>query len=921
MLTPHRQALRCTLIVLTAAACTAALLPFALAAETANQSHAAQPITSVEGITEYRLDNGLRVLLYPEPSKPVLTVSITYLVGSRQESYGETGMAHLLEHLMFKGTPKHSNIPDEISAHGARVNGSTTVDRTNYYEVMSATDANLEWALDLESDRMVHSFIAKKDLDSEMTVVRNELERGENSPGRILQERVLETAYIWHNYGHPTIGARSDVENVPIERLQAFYRIYYQPDNAVLVVAGKFDEAKTLAQIEEKFGPVARPSRTLPTNYTAEPTQDGAREVVLRRTGESQLLTVAYHIPAASHPDAIALDLLADVLNQTPDGRLYKRLVEPGLAIEASGSLMGSHDPGLISFSLRAGKDGDLQKAREELIRIVEGVAADPVSEEALARSRNESLNNIERALTSADAVGLYLTESIAQGDWRLLFWERDQIKSVTAADLQRVAAHYLIPSNRTAGIFIPDEKPIRAVVPPSPNLADVLRDYQGSEIVNAGEQIDATPAAVEARTRRTTVGKIRLALLEKKSRGNLVTGVLTFHFGNAQALRGRTTAGSLAAALLMNGSRTRTMRQLQDELTRLKAEVDIGGDESHVTVQLRVPRENLDAVLRLVAEVLRHPAYPKDQFDQLKAALLVSIKESTSQPEAIAAKEIRRALAPYPPGDVRYIQTTAEVLADLQKTTLEDVEKFHQDFYGVGAGEASFVGPFDSAALQSTLAAVLGDWKSPTTYQRITWDYKPLHGAKHSFTTPDKANAIVMAAGSVNMNEFDPGYPALVLGNYLLGGGFLNSRIATRIRQKEGLSYNVGSQLSVGALDRNGSFSISAICAPQNASKVERAIREEVDKALQSGFTPEEIGAARLGILQSRQMRYADDNSIASTLAAHLFIDRDLRKDEDFDKSVQALTPAQVQDALRRYLDPAQWIVIEAGDFTKRND
>jgi zinc protease len=887
--------------------------------ERPKQSSSAQSVTSIEGITEYRLQNGLRVLLYPEPSKPIVTVSITYLVGSRQESYGETGMAHLLEHLMFKGSPKHPKIPDELSLHGAKVNGSTTVDRTNYYEIFSASDANLDWALDLESDRMTNSFIAKKDLDSEMTVVRNELERGENSASRILQERVLETAFIWHNYGHPTIGARSDVENVPIERLQAFYRKYYQPDNAVLVVAGKFDEAKTLSLVEEKFGAIPKPARTLPAIYTEEPVQDGEREVVLRRTGQSQLLVVSYHVPPASHLDAIALDLLGDVLNQTPNGRLYKSLVETNLATGASASLLATHDPGMMSFSVGLDKDGNLEKAKSELIRMVEGIATQPISEEDLNRARAESLNSIERALTSADAVGMYLTDAIALGDWRLLFWERDQIKAVTTADLQRVAANYLVSSNRTVGLFIPEEKPMRALIPTSPDLAKVLNGYTGKEAVRAGEQIDATSAAIEARTKRGAVGPIKLALLEKQTRGNLVTAVLTFRFGNPEALRGRTTAGSLAAALLMTGSQAHSMRQLQDELTRLKAELNINGDHTHIAIQLKVPRENLGATLRLAAEIVRHPAYPEDQFDQMKRALLVAVKDSSLRPESIATKEIKRYLSPYKPGDVRYVETTDEVLANLRATTVEDVKKFHREFYGIGAGETAFVGPFDSNEIKDLLTTEFAGWKSPVSYKRITWDYKAIEGGKKSFNTPDKANAVVMAAGAVDMSELDPDYPALVLGNYILGGGFLNSRLATRIRQKEGLSYNVGSQVSVSALDRNGAFSITAICAPQNAVRVEQAYREEVTRALKEGFTAEEVSAAKTGLLQSRQMRYSDDEQIAATLASHLFIDRDLHWDERFDEGIRLLTPEQVQNAMRRYIHPEKLIVVEAVDYSKR--
>jgi len=226
-------------------------------------------INQVEGISEYRLDNGLQVLLFPDQTKETVTVNVTYRVGSKHENYGETGMAHLLEHLVFKGTPKHPDIPAELSAAGARPNGTTWTDRTNYFETFAATDTNINWALSMESSRMVDSFIAKKDLDSEMTVVRNEFEMGENSPFRVTLQHMASVAYDWHNYGKSTIGARSDLENVPIDRLQAFYRKYYQPDNATLIVAGKFEQQDMLKRIQNTFGKIPKPERVLPPLYTS----------------------------------------------------------------------------------------------------------------------------------------------------------------------------------------------------------------------------------------------------------------------------------------------------------------------------------------------------------------------------------------------------------------------------------------------------------------------------------------------------------------------------------------------------------------------------------------------------------------------------------------------------------------------------
>src|SRR5580704_17588857 len=297
---------------------TLALLPGLAVLQSAlaqTQTPAPVKITSVEGITEYRLANGLQVLLFPDNSKPTVTVNVTYMVVSRFEGYGETGMAHLLEHMMFKGTTKHGAILAELNAHGAiNENATTDYDRTNYFETLNSTDDNLRWALEMEADRMVNSRIARADLDSEMTVVRNEFESGENSVGEVLEERVLSTAYLWHAYGRSVIGSRSDIEKVPIEALQAFYHKYYQPDNAMLVLAGKFDQDQALAAIDATFGAIPKPTRKLTPSYTEEPTQDGERQVTLRRVGGQQIEMMAYHIPAAAHPDMAAIEVLIELM-------------------------------------------------------------------------------------------------------------------------------------------------------------------------------------------------------------------------------------------------------------------------------------------------------------------------------------------------------------------------------------------------------------------------------------------------------------------------------------------------------------------------------------------------------------------------------------------------------------------------------
>ncbi len=738
-------------------------------------------VTSVEGITEYRLANGLRVLLFPDQTKQTITVNITYLVGSRNENYGETGMAHLLEHLMFKGTPRHPNIPQELTAHGARPNGTTWLDRTNYYETFQATEENLKWALDLEADRMVHSFIAKKDLDSEMTVVRNEFELGENSPASVLFERVLSAAFLWHNYGHATIGARADIENVPIERLQAFWRTYYQPDNAYLLVAGKFDEEKTLAQVNETFSKIPKPSRTLPTFYTAEPTQDGERSVTLRRVGDVQVVTVVYHVPAGAHPDLPALEILTEVLADTPSGRLHKALVETKKASSVDSFLPSLHDPGFVLFQAEVRQESSIDDAEKAMLQTIDAVVSNPATQEEVERARTRLVKEIDLTLNSADRVGLQMSEWIGAGDWRLFFLDRDRIKKATVEDVRRVAAAYLRPSNRTVGLFLPTAKPDRAEIPSTPDVAALLKDYKGEAPAAAGEAFDPSPANIESRTTRSELaGGTRVALLPKKTRGGTVVAAMTLRFGDEKSLMGKSAVADMAADMLLRGTQKHTRQQIKDEFDRLKARVRVSGGPTQATVSVETVRENLPETLRLVAEVLREPSFPASELEQLRQENLAQIEQQKTDPDSIGQTAFNRHMNPYPKGDVRYTATPEESVADYKAVTLEDVKKFYAEYYGASVGELAVVGDFDAKEIGALAGSLFGDWKSPHAFERVPRLYKAAEPVNRSFETPDKPNAFFIAGLNLNIRDDDPDYPALVLGNYMLGGGFLNSRLAS---------------------------------------------------------------------------------------------------------------------------------------------
>jgi zinc protease len=890
-----------------------------LTAGIAGAQQAPPRVTSVEGVTEYRLANGLRVLLFPDQSKPTITVNITYLVGSAQEGYGETGMAHLLEHLQFKGTQKHTNIPQELTEHGARTNATTWLDRTNYFETFTASDANLQWALGLEADRMINSFIAKKDLDSEMTVVRNEFERGENDPSSVLEERVLSTAFLWHNYGHSTIGARSDIENVPIDRLQAFYRRHYQPDNAVLLVAGKFDEPKTLATIQSLFGGIPKPERELPRIYTQEPVQDGERSVTLRRTGDVAEALAGYHVPAGSHPDIAPMDVLLQVLADSPSGRLYAALVETKKAARIGGSSYRLRDPGYWLVGVDTRKEQSLEDAQRIMLETLDTLPARPVTAAEVDRAKAAILKNIELGLNDASRVGLQMSEWIAQGDWRLFYIYRDRIRAVTPADVNRVAQAYLKPSNRTVGVFVPTEKPDRSDIPAAPSIDSLVKDYKGDALVAAGEAFDPSPANIETRVKRIGLANgFQVALLPKKTRGGSVVVSATFRFGDEKSLFGRTMDASLAGAMLMRGSTAHTRQQIREELDRLKARAGVGGGATQATLQIETVRDNLPATLTLMAEILRSPAFPAAEFDSLKQARLASIEESRAEPEAIAGNEFARHMNPYPKGDARYRETIAEEIAELQAATVEKARRFYQDFYGASNAQLAVVGDFDEAAVMNIVRERFASWKSPKTYARVPNTYAAVPPVTRTFETPDKTNAVFMAGINLPVRDDDAEYPALVMANFMFGGGFLNSRLATRLRQKEGLSYGVSSQLQVSSLDKQGMFGARAIYAPQNAAKLEAAFKEELERVLRDGFTQEELDAARTGWLQGRTVTRSQDGQLAGRLATDLYLERTFKRDTDLENKVQALTTAQVNAALRKYVSVDKISIFKAGDFAR---
>ena len=879
-----------------------------------------QKVTSLEGVSEYSFPNGLHLLLFPDNSKPKTTVNVVYKVGSRNEGYGETGMAHLLEHMVFKTTKSGRELFKELTDRaGGNFNGTTGYDQTMYYETFNASEENLRWALELEAARMAQMTMLKKDLDTEMTVVRNEMEAGENNPLNVLHERVMAAAYNFHNYGKTVIGNRTDVERVPIANLAAFYEKYYQPDNAELIVAGQFDESKALALVAETFGAIPKPARVLTQPYTAEPTQEGERSVMLHRVGSIQGIMALYHIPAALHPDMAALEVMAQVLGAPQTGRLYKALVDNKKAVSANMSAGGMHDPGVALAFAQLKPDQSIDEAQQILLKTVEGLAAEPPTQEEVDRAKSRILKNIELALTNSQSIGMMLGGYIGDGDWRSFYLTRDEVGKVTPADVARVAKAYLKSSNRTLGEFVPASAPDRAEIPATPDPAVRFKDYKGGVIIQQGEAFDPTPQNIEGRVIRAKLPNgLKLVMFPKKTRGGTVAVSMTVRFGDEKSLFGKSTAGAMAGALLMRGTKNKNRQQIQDETDRLKAQMNVYGGSSSASASIRTLEANLADSLRFARELLREPSFPEAEFEQVRQQRIASAESAKTEPTSLASIDLNRHFtARYPRDDVRYTSTLDEQMEDLKKVSLDAARDFYKQFYGAGEGEIVISGQFDPAEARKLVTELFGDWKSASRYERIVNTYAKVEAINHKIETPDKQNAMFMSGMALKINDEDPDYAALTIAGMVFGGS-PNSRLFQRIRVKDGLSYGAGAGFSMPTKDDGGMLSGYAIAAPQNMPKVEAAFNEELARALKDGFTADEVQKAKKTWLDERAVSRAEESSIAGMLMARERWNRTLDWDAKLEAAVAALTPEQVNQAFKRRVDPALNSIVKGGDFKK---
>lgn len=880
-------------------------------------------------VEEYRLSsNGMGILLMPNEVLPVATVMVTYKVGSRNEVAGKTGATHILEHMMFKGTPRFNSEDgtegDDYSTQmeriGARSNATTWFDRTNYYATLPSQYVPM--TIELEADRMRNLRIREEDLNSEMTVVRNEYERGENSPVRTLIKELFATAYMAHPYSHPTIGWRSDIESTSVAKLRKFYDTYYWPENAYITIIGGFDKEATLAAIAEHYSAVPAAPQAIPAVETSEPEQTGPRRVTIRRAGQTGVVMIGFKVPEGTHEDWAALTLLQQILGADKTGRLYRALEDKGKANATFTFGPQLRDPGLFIFGAYLTPDATHEEVEAIILDEIETLISGGVPADELARAKSVIEANTFYGRDGPYRIADEINEAIAMGDWTAYVSLPQAIQSVSPEDLQNAAADYFVANTSTTGWFVPEVLNTLTASRgsmPGPNFFRAPEIYGplGNEAASE-TSVSATPAAgavvdFSSHMQRAEIGPIELIAIDMPIEG-VVSFVGSIAAGDSLSPIDRPMLASLTASMLDKGTTQSDRFEIAEQLDTLGASIGFSSGSQTLGFSGRFLRSDAGPVMELLSDQLRNPAFEPEVFGTVKSRQKAGLLQAIDNPDYRAGALVSRLI--YPETHVNFSTPIDVLLTDLEATTVEDLKSFHSAHYGAESMRLIFVGDIDFEQLKAAVGNAFEEWAGGQDYPELETTQLENRALAERIYIEDKTSVAVRLAYNTELQRTDDDYLPFMLGNYILGGSF-HSRLMTEIRKNQGLTYDIRSRHQ-GDIVTPGNWLLSASFAPSMLDVGLKATREVVLQWFTEGVTEDEVARAIETLNGSYLVGLSTTGAVAGQVDS--FMQRGFEPEyiDEYPLRLRELTVEQVNAAIRAYFDPDALIEVAAGSLAK---
>ena len=845
------------------------------------------------GIKEYTMtSNGLRVLLKQDNTAPVATFMVTYEVGSRNEAIGYTGSTHLLEHLMFKGsrkfnTKKGNSVFQTLQSLGARMNATTWLDRTNYFAVLPSE--HLETLIEIEADRMRNAYIKEEDRQSEMTVVRNEFERGQNSPSGVLDENIWATAYQAHPYHHSTIGWKEDIENVSIERLREFYDTFYWPNNATAIAIGDFTEKEALSMIKKHFGKIRKSTKPIPEVYTAEPKQEGIRTITLKRAGQQGIVGVAHKTPAATHPDAPAFMVLSSILSSGKNSRFYKNITDKGLttSVYIWDSLF--RDPGLFTVYANLSPDVDHKTVEKAVVDEYEKIKKDGVSDEEVKNAQTQLIASMKFRQDGSYAIASGLNEAIASGDWTLYTTYDEKIGAVTKEDVQRIVKEYFKEDLSTIGYFIPlgaggQNKKLATSAKDLEKMK--LKHYSEEEELLSSKVVDSEP-----------VEGIRLLTLKRGSGVVTLTGSM---LGGDIYASGNARTADMVAAMLDQGTTNMTKFEISAKLESAGARLGFFNGQARVGFSGKFLSEDTKMVFDLLADQLKNPLFAEEDLNKVKKRQVANYKRSKESTRGNATNNMLKAF--YGTGHQNSPTDPDKAIEEIKKITPKNLKDFHLKNYGAGTMVIVAVGDVDHNSLESLIKEGFGGWKKSPLKEKKETGTANKASDKVYVTMQDKTSTDFLVGTALGIDRYHPDYLPLYVATHTLGGNF-SARLMQTVRVKEGLTYGINSSMRGFGNGNDGYWMVGGTFSPKLLSKGESSTLREIKKWAEEGITQKELDITKSTLTGGFQVGFDSTGGLAGGILDAIIVHGDLTYLDSYPERIKAITLEEANTAILKYI------------------
>ena len=860
------------------------------------------------GIKEYTMtSNGLRVLLKQDNTAPVATFMVTYEVGSRNEAIGYTGSTHLLEHLMFKGsrkfnTKKGNSVFQTLQSLGARMNATTWLDRTNYFAVLPSE--HLETLIEIEADRMRNAYIKEEDRQSEMTVVRNEFERGQNSPSGVLDENIWATAYQAHPYHHSTIGWKEDIENVSIERLREFYDTFYWPNNATAIAIGDFTEKDALSMIKKHFGKIRKSTKPIPEVYTAEPKQEGIRTITLKRAGQQGIVGVAHKTPAATHPDAPTFMVLSSILSSGKNSRFYKNITDKGLttSVYIWDSLF--RDPGLFTVYANLSPDVDHKTVEKAVVDEYEKIKKDGVSDEEVKNAQTQLIASMKFRQDGSYAIASGLNEAIASGDWTLYTTYNEKIGTVTKEDVQRIVKEYFKEDLSTIGYFIPlgaggQNKKLATKAKDLENMK--LKHYSEEEELLSSKVVDTEP-----------VEGVRLLTLKRGSGVVTLTGSMLG--GDIYASENARTA-DMVAAMLDQGTTNMTKFEISAQLESAGARLGFFNGQARVGFSGKFLSEDTKMVFDLLADQLKNPLFAEEDLNKAKKRQVANYKRSKESTRGNATNNMLKAF--YGTGHQNSPTDPDKAIEEIKKITPKNLKDFHSKNYGAGTMVIVAVGDVDHNSLESLIKEGFEGWKKSPLQEKKEAGTANKVSDKVYVTMQDKTSTDFLVGTALGIDRYHPDYLPLYVATHTLGGNF-SARLMQTVRVKEGLTYGINSSMRGFGNGNDGYWMVGGTFSPKLLSKGESSTLREIKKWSEEGITQKELDITKSTLTGGFQVGFDSTGGLAGGILDAIIVHGDLTYLDSYPERIKAITLDEANTAISKYIFFDDLYQVAAGTIDK---